>query len=64
MSMIVTLPPVSTLATDEPEMIPFRPEESTEALAGPPRRCPISANATRVIQLPAPAWSSIAPKST
>ena len=45
---MVTLPPVSTFATDEPEIKPFNPDDSTAAFAGPPRMCPISANATRV----------------
>ena len=48
MSGIVNVPVVTTLAIDEPEMRPVMPEDTTAALAGPPRRCPSSENATRM----------------
>ena len=34
---MVKVPVVTTLAMDEPEMRPVSPEETTAALAGPPR---------------------------
>ena len=39
------MPVVTTLAIDEPLMIPVAADETTAALAGPPRMCPSSANA-------------------
>ena len=45
-SGIVKVPVVTTLAIEEPEISPVRPEDSTAALAGPPRMWPSSANAT------------------
>ena len=35
---MVKVPVVTTLAIDEPEIRPVRPEATTAALAGPPRR--------------------------
>ncbi len=46
MSGIVNVPHVTTFATDEPEIMPIRPDDTTAALAGPPRRWPSNANAT------------------
>src|SRR3546814_19611289 len=40
---IVKVPVVTTLAIEEPEMRPVEAEAATAALAGPPRRWPISA---------------------
>ncbi len=37
MSGMVKVPVVTTLAMEEPEMRPVIPEETTAALAGPPR---------------------------
>ena len=47
-SGMVKVPVVTTLAIEEPEIIPVRAEETTAALAGPPRMCPSSAKATRM----------------
>ncbi len=43
---MVKVPVVTTLAIDEPEIIPVRPEASTAALAGPPRKWPSRLNAS------------------
>ncbi|MNU05957.1 hypothetical protein D3C72_2509610 [compost metagenome] len=43
---MVKVPVVTTLAIDEPEIIPVSPEATTAALAGPPRRCPSRLNAS------------------
>ncbi len=37
------MPPETTLETEEPEMRPFSPEETTATFAGPPRMWPSSA---------------------
>src|SRR3546814_19105952 len=44
---IVKVPVVTTLAIEEPEMRPVEAEAATAALAGPPRRWPISAKIGR-----------------
>ena len=46
MSGMVKVPVVTTLAIEEPETMPLRPEATTAALAGPPRRWPRSEKAT------------------
>ena len=43
---MVNVPVVTTLAMEEPETTPLRPDETTAALAGPPLRCPNRENAT------------------
>ena len=43
---MVNTPVVTTLATEEPEIMPVMPEETTAALAGPPRKRPSSEKAT------------------
>src|SRR5215212_9063728 len=43
---IVKVPVVTTLATDDPEIMPVRPDDTTPAFAGPPRNCPNNENAT------------------
>jgi hypothetical protein len=43
---MVKVPVVTTLAMEEPEISPVEAEATTAALAGPPRRWPISAKAT------------------
>ena len=43
---MVKTPVVTTLATEEPEIMPVMPEETTAALAGPPRNWPSSEKAT------------------
>ena len=45
-SGMVKVPVVTTLAIDEPEIRPVIAEDTTAALAGPPRMWPISENAT------------------
>jgi hypothetical protein len=45
-SGMVKVPVVTTLAMDEPEIIPVIAEETTAALAGPPRMWPNPAKAT------------------
>src|SRR5439155_3096291 len=45
-SGIVNVPQVTTFATDDPEIIPIIPDETTAAFAGPPRMWPRNANAT------------------
>ena len=42
-SGMVKMPPETTLDTDDPDTMPFRAEETTATLAGPPRRWPSSA---------------------
>ena len=44
-SGIVKVPVVTTLAIDEAEMMPVAADDTTAALAGPPRMCPSKANA-------------------
>lgn len=48
MSGTVKVPVVTTLAMEEPDTTPVSPEATTAALAGPPRRCPSRAKATRM----------------
>ena len=43
---MVKVPVVTTLAIDEPEMMPVAADDTTAALAGPPRMWPSSENAT------------------
>ena len=43
---IVKVPVVTTFAIDDPEINPVIADETTAALAGPPRMWPISENAT------------------
>src|SRR5581483_6551587 len=61
---MVKVPVVTTLATEEPEIMPVMPEDTTAALAGPPRYLPSREKATWMKKLPAPALSSRAPNST
>ena len=63
-SGMVNVPVVTTLAIEDPEIRPVMPDETTAALAGPPRMWPRSENATRMKYPPAPALSSSAPNST
>ncbi len=49
MSGIVKIPPDTTLDTDEPEISPFSADDTTATFAGPPRRCPSSANETCIM---------------
>jgi hypothetical protein len=49
MSGMVKIPPDTTFDTEEPEMRPFNPEETTATFAGPPRRWPRSANDTCIM---------------
>ncbi len=63
-SGMVKVPVVTVLAMDEPEIMPVIIDDSTAALAGPPRSAPSSAMATWMNQLPPPARSSRAPNST
>ncbi len=43
---MVKVPVVTTLAIDEPEIIPVNAEDTTAALAGPPRMWPSRLNAS------------------
>src|SRR3546814_6729473 len=61
---MVKVPVVTTLAIDEPEIMPVRPEATTPALAGPPRYLPSREKATWMKKPPAPAFSSRVPNST
>ena len=45
---MVKVPVITTLAIEEPEIMPFIAEDTTAALAGPPRRWPSSEKATMV----------------
>ena len=47
-SGMVNVPVVTTLAIEEPEIRPVMAEDTTAALAGPPRMWPSSAKATRM----------------
>ena len=59
---MVKEPVVTTLATAEPETVPMKPLATTEALAGPPVRWPVSATARSMKKRPAPERIRIAPK--
>ena len=61
---MVKVPVVTTLAIEEPEIMPVRPEARIAAFAGPPRMRPTSAKARSRKNWPAPAFSSSAPKKT
>ncbi len=61
---IVKVPPATMFASAEPEISPVRAEDTTDALAGPPRKCPSSAIEDMMNQFPAPALSSSALYST
>ena len=45
---MVKVPVVTTLAMEDPETRPVKPEEITAAFAGPPFRCPRAAKAVRI----------------
>ena len=47
-SGMVKVPVVTTLAMEEPEIMPVDAEDTTAALAGPPRRWPSREKATRM----------------
>ena len=59
---MVKVPVVTTLETEEPLMLPMRPEATTEVRAGPPLRRPVRAKASWMKKLPAPSLSKKAPK--
>ena len=40
------MPPETTFETEDPDTMPFSAEETTETLAGPPRRWPSNASET------------------
>ena len=61
---MVKVPVVTTLAMDEPEIIPVMPDARIAALAGPPLKRPTMAKESARKYWPAPALSSSAPKST
>ena len=58
---MVNAPVVSTLPMAEPESVPIIADEITEALAGPPVRCPNSENASRRKKSPTPTSASSCP---
>ena len=64
MTGMVNVPVVTTLAIDEPEIMPVMPEARIAALAGPPLNRPTSANDRARKYFPAPALSRRAPNST
>ena len=64
MTGMVNVPVVTTLAMDEPEIIPVMPEARIAALAGPPLKRPTRAKASDRKYWPAPALSSRAPNRT
>ena len=64
MTGMVKVPVVTTLAIDEPEIIPVMPDARIAALAGPPLKRPTIAKERARKYCPAPALSSSAPKST
>ena len=43
------MPPETTFETDDPEIIPFSAELTTDTLAGPPRRWPSAAKLTCIM---------------
>ena len=61
---IVKVPVVTVLATDDPEIIPVRPDASIAAFAGPPLIFPTSAKAKFKKYFPPPAASKIDPNNT
>ena len=64
MTGMVKVPVVTTLAIDEPEIMPVMPDARIAALAGPPLNRPTMAKESARKYLPAPALSSSAPNST
>jgi len=46
---MVKMPPETTLLTEEPEMSPFKPDDTTDTLAGPPRKWPRKAKLTCIM---------------
>ena len=61
---MVKVPVVTVFATDEPEIIPVKPDAKIAAFAGPPRIFPTSANAKFKKYFPPPAASKIDPNKT
>jgi hypothetical protein len=59
---IVKAPVVATFATADPEIVPRNALATTDALAGPPRRCPVREIARSKKNFPAPERTSMAPK--
>ena len=64
MTGMVKVPVVTTLAMDEPEIMPVMPEARIAPLAGPPLYRPTMAKESARKYRPAPALSSSAPNST
>src|SRR5690625_2954752 len=63
MAGMVIGPVVSTLETAEPDIMPIRPDETTETFACPPRKRPNIARATLKKNEAAPVCWSATPKS-
>ena len=61
---IVKVPVVTVFAIEEPEIIPVKPDATTDAFAGPPLYLPSIANAKLIKYSPAPALSSNEPNKT
>ena len=59
----MNIPVVQTLATDEPETVPIRPELTTATFAGPPVDHPARASDRSMMNFPRPVFSRTAPKS-
>ena len=59
---MVKEPEPTTFATEDPEMVPWRAEESTATFAGPPDAQPAMAFAISMKNLPRPVFSRNAPK--
>ena len=61
---IVNVPVVTTLAIEDPEIIPVKPDAIIDALAGPPLNLPTRVMAKSKKYFPPPAKSNIDPKRT
>ena len=62
MSGIVNMPVVQTLATEEPDTVPIRPELTMATFAGPPVDHPARAIERSMMNRPSPVFSSTEPK--
>ena len=59
---MVSDPVPTTLATELPDTVPIRPEDSTATFAGPPLAQPAMELARSIKNLPSPVDSKYAPK--
>ncbi len=61
---IVSAPVDTVLATEEPEIVPKKAEDTTDTFAGPPTYRPASIVALSIKSCPSPVLCAITPNNT